>query len=195
MEPEPPAPARHRGLRRAGGALLAVGIAIGGVLLLLIVFQGRDSSQLHQQADASGAPGQAFADQGNAHLRAGQRPSQRYASDPPTSGPHVPVAIRSDGDGTRVSDDQLLQALELGDVVLLYGGARPPAALRALADRLAGPFDPALAASGEAVLLARRTGTQGVVAVAWRHLLRTRSASDPALERFASYWLGRGVGG
>src|SRR5215213_2495061 len=29
--------------------------------------------------------------------------------------------IRSDRDGTRLSEDQLLHALELGDVVLLYG--------------------------------------------------------------------------
>ena len=37
-------------------------------------------------------------------------------------------------DGAEINDDQLLQALELGDVVLLYGGARPAAGLAALAD-------------------------------------------------------------
>jgi hypothetical protein len=56
-----------------------------------------------------------------------------------------------------------------------------------------GPFDPALVQAGQSVILARRPGTQGVVALAWRHLLRAPSGSDPELARFAEFWLGRGA--
>jgi hypothetical protein len=185
----------HRGLRRAGSALLVLVIALAGVVGLLLLVESRDSSQVDRPASASRGPGQLFPDQGHAHLQPGQKPQQPYASDPPTSGPHVPEAIDSDRAGTRLSDDQILHALELGDVVMLYGGAKPPAALAALADQLAGPFDPALAATGQAVVLGRRPGARGVVALAWRHLLRVPNATAPALEQFGSYWLGRGASG
>jgi hypothetical protein len=183
----------HRRLRRAGGVVLTIVVALAGAVLVLLYFEGRDSSQVHDSGSVTAGPGRLLPDQGDAHLRPGQRPAQPYASDPPTSGPHVPVPIRTNA--TRIGDDELLHALELGDVVLVYGSARPPAALRALADKLAGPFDPALAASGQAVLLGMRPGTQGLVALAWRHELRTPNPRDPALETFASYWLGRGASG
>ncbi|MGB2710526.1 MAG: DUF3105 domain-containing protein [Conexibacter sp.] len=193
MSSEPsPAPSHPRA-RRIGGLLIAVLVAFGGVILLLLFFQGRDHSQLSGSRATVAGPGHAYPDRGHAHLQAGERPRVRYASDPPTSGPHVPVAIRADA--TLLSDDQILHALELGDVVLLYGSARPPAALRALARELAGPFDPALANVGQAVVLGRRPGTTGVVALAWRHLLRAASAEDPAIESFAAFWLGRGAQG
>jgi hypothetical protein len=186
--------AGHRRLNRVAGIAATVLVALAGAIAVLLIFEGRDSSQVQHAAGAAAGPGRLLPDQGDAHLRAGA-PRPRYVSDPPASGAHVPVAIRSDPDGTQLSDDQLLEALSLGDVVLLYGGERSPAGLRALADRLAGPFDPALAASGQAVVLARRPGTRGVMALAWRHELRARSGRDPALEGFVSYWLGRGASG
>ena len=134
-------------------------------------------------------PGQVLPDQGKRHLKPGQAPGRPYASDPPTSGPHIPVAVTRDG--ARLSDDRILQALETGNVVLVYGSTQPPPALRALADDLAGPFDPELAKAGQAVILARRPATRGVVALAWRHLLHVRSATDPALRAFTDFWLGR----
>ena len=106
----------------------------------------------------------------------------------------APAPIRSDRDGTRLSEDQLLHALALGDVVLLYGTPTAPPQLRALQERLTGPFDPVLAANGAAVILAHRPGTEGVTALAWKRILRAENASDPAIERFADYWLGRGGG-
>jgi hypothetical protein len=60
---------------------------------------------------------------------------------------------------------------------------------------MAPPFTPALAAAGDAVILAPRRGTAGVVALAWAHLLRVRDASDPALREFVGFWLGRGAPG
>lgn len=193
MASEQPPTSTHPRVRRAAIALLTVAVALGGVILLLLFFQGRDRSQVGGEAAPATGPGQVFPDQGDEHLARGQRPSRPYASNPPTSGPHVPAPIERDG--ARLSDDQILHALELGDVVLLYGTARPPPGLAALARQLGGPFDPALAASGQAVVLGRRPGTEGVVALAWRHMLRAPDASDPQLEEFASYWLGRGAGG
>jgi Protein of unknown function (DUF3105) len=193
MASEQPPTSTHPRLRRTGLAALTVVVALGGVVLLLLFLQGRDRSQVGGGTTTASGPGQVLPDQGHAHLTAGERPNAPYASDPPTSGPHRPVAIRADG--ARLTDDQLLHALELGDVVLLYGTASPPRGLSELAQRVAGPFDPALAASGQAVVLGRRLGTDGVVALAWRHMLRAPDAADPALEQFASYWLGRGAGG
>lgn len=188
---QPPIP-QHPRLRRVGIAFLTLAVALGGVILLLLFLQGRDRSQVGRGSGAAAAePGQVFPDRGREHIAPGERPDAPYASNPPTSGAHVPVAVRRDA--ARLTDDQLLHALELGDVVLLYGTPRPPAGARELAQRLAGPFDPALAASGQAVVLGYRPRTDGVVALAWRHMLRAPSADDPALEEFASYWLGRGA--
>ena len=196
MSPDdPPLTPPHRRLRRLGGALLTLAIALGGVILLLLFFEGRDTSQVNNATDTATGPGQLYPDQGTAHLQPGRKPAKPYASDPPTSGPHVAVTIRSDRPGTRITDDELLSALELGDVVLLYGTPAPPPALVALQQQVAGPYDPALAAAGQAIVLAQRPGTTGVVAVAWRHLLRTPSPQDPALAQFATYWLGRGPHG
>jgi hypothetical protein len=115
-----------------------------------------------------------------------------YNSSPPTSGPHVPEEITRDGE--TLNDNQLLQALELGNVVIAYPQRIPPRALRALAGNLAGPFDRALVDSGQAVILARRPGLRGVVALYSRHLLKVASANDPALADFARYWLDHGPG-
>jgi hypothetical protein len=181
----------HPGLQRAGAIALIVVISVAGVIGLLVFFNSRDDAGI-SSSEPQG-PGQVFPDQGNRHLGAGKRPDVRYASSPPTSGPHRPAAIRHDE--SVLTDDQILHAAEAGDVVLLYGSAQPPEGLAALArDVTGGPFDPSLAAGGQAVVLGRRPGARGVVAVAWRHLQRAPSASDPALREFAEYWLGRGAG-
>lgn len=173
-------------MRRAAGVLAAIVVAVAGVVALIAFFSGRDSAPVSRTARG---PGQAFADQGAARLAPGQRPRQPYNSDPPTSGPHTPAPVMRDG--MRLSDDQLLTALAAGNVVLFYGTPQPPPALRSLAAG-EGPFSPALAQTGQAVILARRPGAAGVVAAAWRHLLRTPSPADPALRGFVEAWLGVG---
>jgi hypothetical protein len=167
-------------------AALAVAIAViallsGGLLA------GRDSPGV---SGAQTGPGVAFPDQGDARLRPGQaRP--RYDSEPPTSGAHLPASI--DRNGAALSDDQLLQALSAGDVVLMYGTRTAPAGLAALARSIAPPFTPALAATGQAAVLAYRPGTTGVLGLAWAHMVHVRSPADPTLRTFAQYWLGRGA--
>ncbi len=151
-------------------------------------FAGQD------QAGVSGAAsnvGQQFPDQGHAHLAPGSL-HPAYDSVPPTSGAHVPVPVTADQ--TVLSDDQLLQSLELGDVVIMYGGRRPPPGLRRLADSTAG-FSPALSAAGQAVILARRPGTVGLIGLAWTRIVRVSDPSDPLLKQFIQVWLGHGAPG
>jgi uncharacterized protein DUF3105 len=176
-----------RWLERLGIVVAALAISIGVIALLSGgLLAGRDNPGV---SGGQGGPGTRFHDQGNLHLRRGEL-HPVYDSDPPTSGPHVPAAVRRDR--SELTDDQLLQALEVGDVVLMYGTPRPPAGLAAIAQAVGGRFTPALAASGQAVILARRPGIHGVVALAWTHMLRTLSAAE--LRAFAEFWLGRGAG-
>jgi hypothetical protein len=185
------ASARPRRARGGAATVAVVLVALAGGIGLLAFFVARDDAPV-RSGDARG-PGQAFADQGARHLRPGGRGRGAYNSSPPTSGPHVPAAISRDE--APLTDDQLLHALELGNVVIAYGTRSPPPGLRELARDVAGPFDPALARAGQAVILARRPGTRGVVALAWRHLLRAPSAADPGVRGFAEAWLGRGATG
>ena len=53
----------------------------------------------------------------------------------------------------------------------------------------------ALAAAGQAVILARRPGTVGVDGLAWAHAVSVREPGDPGLAQFAQFWLGRGAPG
>jgi hypothetical protein len=65
--------------------------------------------------------------------------------------------------------------------------------LRRLANAMAAPFSAGLAAVGDAVVLDHDPHYAGVTALAWRHVLHARSAADPALGDFVSYWLGLGA--
>jgi hypothetical protein len=172
---------------RAGIALASLALSIGLIGLLSGYFARRDPASVSTSRPVTG---QRYRDLGDAVLRLGlSRP--RYDSNPPTSGPHRPVPVAREA--LRLSDDQLLSALAAGDVVILYGGPRPPAGLPTLAGALAPGFTPALAAAGQAVILGRRPGTTGLIGVAWAHLIRVPDAGDPRLREFAAFWLGRGA--
>jgi hypothetical protein len=164
-------------------------VAFGAIALLSGFFTSRDQPGFR---GADTGPGIAFRDLGHAHLRPGQ-PHPAYNSNPPTSGAHV--ADIPTTNGGVLSDTQLLEVLELGDVVIMYGSPTPPPGLRQLARQVAPPFNPALVATGAQLILARRPGTQGLIGLAWAHMLRTASAADPMLKTFAQYWIGRGAPG
>jgi hypothetical protein len=117
--------------------------------------------------------------------------AQPEGADPPASGPHRDVLVTRDRGP--ITDNQLLRALELGNVVILYDGPRPAPALMRLQKDVAGPFDAELAAAGQAVILARRAGAGPATALAWKRILRARDPADPALRDFAEFWLGRGI--
>lgn len=167
--------------------LASLALSLGLIALLSGFFAGRDAAGVSGGTTAAGLR---FPDQGDQHLAPGDlRPP--YNSDPPTSGPHLLSPVLRQGAPLR--DDQLLTALEVGDVVMVYGSPTAPAALVHLAKSVAGRFTPALAAAGQAVVLMRRTGTPGVVALAWTRMLRAASPSDGELVQFAQQWLGRGA--
>jgi hypothetical protein len=178
-----------RWLERGAIVVASLVIAVGVIALLSGgLAGGRDDPGVSTSAGAS-APGTAYRDQGDRLLSAGS-PRPTYDSDPPTSGPHTPAAIHRNA--AVMSDDQLLQALSLGDVVFLYSSARPPRGLQAVADSVAPRFTPALAADGQTVILARRAGLSQITALAWTRMLRSDEAGD--LRAFANRWLGRGAG-
>lgn len=165
----------------------SLALSIGLIIALSGYFAARDQAGVSGAADG---PGEIFRDLGEGHLRPGElRPA--YDSDPPTSGAYVPQPVRHDGE--QLNDDQLLTALAAGNVVVMYGARNPPPGLDALARDVAGPFTPALAAAGQAVILARRPGAVGLIALAWAHMVHVKSPDDSLLRQFAQFWLGRGA--
>lgn len=178
----------RRGLERFLIVVVSLAISISVIALLSGgLLAGRDNPGV---SAGQAGPGTRVRDQGDLHLHTGElRPV--YDSNPPTSGPHIPQAVLRDR--SELSDNQLLQALEVGDVVLMYGTRQPPGGLAQIAQAVGGRFTPALARSGQAAILARRPGTRGVIALAWTRMLR--SLSGPDLRGFAQFWLGRGAAG
>ncbi|HET8757398.1 MAG TPA: DUF3105 domain-containing protein [Solirubrobacteraceae bacterium] len=171
-------------MRRALPAVVGVALAIAAVAAVFLLATGRDDSQL---AGPQG-PGELQPNRGAGH----SGPAEPSGDDPPTSGTHEPRLVTRDR--RAITDDQLIHALELGDVVILYDGREPPAALVQLQqDVMGGPFDAEVAAAGQAVILARRAGAGPATALAWRRILRSDDPSDPDLREFAEFWLGRGL--
>jgi Protein of unknown function (DUF3105) len=166
-------------------AVVALGLALAAAGLIgLVLFLGsRDDSQI---SAAPAGPGELQPDLGAAH----DRPAER-ADEAPTSGPHRPELVTHDR--RELTNDQLLHALELGDVVILYEPPRPDPALERLQAEVAGPFDAELAAAGQAVILAPRAGAGPATALAWRRVLRISDPADPLLREFAEVWLGLGL--
>ena len=178
-------PVLSRSLRVA----LAVVVALAAVVGVLLFVQSRDKSQVDSSDSAAAAPGTVLPDQGADHRS--PPAGFKYATDPPASGPHRQVPIARDR--TALTNDQLLTGLELGDVALVYAGHEgQEQVLRGIQDDVSGPFDPALAGTGQMVLLDKRPGTKGVIALAWRHQLKVPSVNDPRLKAFADAWLGNG---
>lgn len=178
-----------RWLERGLIVLVSLAVSVGIIALLSGgLAGGRDDPGI--SVNGGSTPGRAYPDQGDRHLAAGA-PRPGYNSDPPTSGAHVPLPVTRNG--AEISDDQLLQALSLGDVVFLYSSPAAPRGLQAIADQVAPHFTPALAADGQTVILARRPNLPTITAVAWRHMLRSDSADD--LRTFATHWLGQGATG
>jgi hypothetical protein len=167
-------------VRRVVTVVLGVALAVAILLVNAIVFTARDDAPVN----VVNGPGEALRDQCAAHRAGGP-----YESTPPASGPHLPRAPQRE---QLASDDELLEALELGDVVIVYPTRMPPAALRRLQDDLSGPFDRAVAAVGQSVILTRDPRIGQITALAWRHRLRAASADDPQLRAFADFWLGKG---
>ena len=178
-------------MRRLLAVLLGTALVAGGIFALLLAFNARDDAGV-SGGGAPAGPGELQPDRGSRHLESTQHVPLEGLTDPPTSGAHHDRLPTREG---RLSPDEILHSLELGDVILFYDAPRPPAALRSLQRDVSGPFDAEVAAAGQQVILARREGAGAVTAAAWRRLLRVQSPSDPALRAFAEAWIGRGVRG
>jgi len=165
-------------------ALAIAGLAATLCAILITVLASRDESSV----GAADGPGVLEPDRGARHVGAGPQTPASPPDRPPTSGPHRPEPVERDQTG--LSDDQLLEALHLGNVVIAYEGEAPVA----VQEDVSGPFDPALAAAGQAVILARRPGVGGVVALAWRRRLEASGPQDPRLREFAEAYLAQGPG-
>jgi hypothetical protein len=177
-----------RWVERIAIVIVSLAVAVGVIALLSGgLAGGRDDPGITVHQDAP--PGRAYRDLGDRVLAPGAA-HQHYDSQPPTSGAHVAVAVTHNG--ATISDDQLLQALALGDVVFMYSTPTPPGGLQEIADDVAPQFSADLAARGQTVILARRAGLRTITALAWTHILRSNEAG--ALRSFAQYWLGRGAG-
>jgi hypothetical protein len=173
-------------LERIGIVVASLAVSIVLIGILSGFFTSRD------QAGVRGinVPGLQYRDLGHVHLKLGDvRPP--YDSNPPTSGAHFVRPVKRDM--VRLSDDQLLTALEAGDVVIFYGARTPPPGLTQLVRKVAYQFTPELAAAGQAIILAPRPRTAGLVGVSWGRLIRVGSPASPALREFAKYWLGIGA--
>jgi hypothetical protein len=177
-----------RWIERLAIAAASLAVAIGVIALLSGgLLAGNDAPGV---SGADAGPGTAYRDQGDTLLKPGEL-QPVYDSNPPTSGPHLPEAVGADR--RQLNDNQLLQALAAGNVIFVYGTPTPPPGLAAAARSVAPSFSRALAASGQAVILTPRPGTQGILALAWTHILRAATPTDPALRTFAQFWLGRGA--
>jgi hypothetical protein len=189
-----------RSTSRVSKALERVAIVVVSLVIAFVaigVLTGYFTS--HDPAGVSGSlggPGLVYRNLGDKQLTPGQ-PRPVYDSNPPTSGPHVPTPVRFDQ--AVLTDNQILTALAAGDVVLIYGGTHPPPGLAELARATAGPFTPALAAEGGAVILARLPRVGGIIALAWTRMLpitglvRVTAGDDALLKQFIQSWLGRGA--
>ena len=150
-------------MRRAVGWLLAFLIGLAAVGGGVLLLQSRDDAGVEKAAGP------------------GERVEARC--------PAKPVTFAHDK--RALSDDQLRQALAVGNVVLRYRGTRPPPALEQLQEELTGPYDAEIAAAGQAVILAPGADS-GVEALAWGRRLRSKSAQDSQLREFTEAWLGEG---
>jgi hypothetical protein len=175
-------------VNRALLVLAVVIVAAAGCVGLIALLASRDSGQV----GGTSGPGSLEPDRGSGNVSANAPDTPvSPAADPPTSGRHKHAPVTEDQ--TALSDDQLLTALQQGNVVLAYGGdAKPAAELVALQREVSDPFDPDLAAAGQAVILDHRPGVGGVVALAWRRKLAVSSPRDPRLREFAEAWLAQG---
>ncbi len=174
-------------LERLGIGVAAVSLAAVLIALLSGYFTHHDQGAV---SGATASVGTTLRDQGDRLLKPDElRPL--YDSDPPASGAHARAPITHQPQA--FSDNQILTALAAGNVLVLYGTVHPPPGLRTLLRPLTAPFTPALAAAGQAVILGRRAHLQGVVALAWTHMLRQPQPDGATLKRFVDRWLGLGA--
>ena len=171
--------ARPRARLEAGCAAIGPG---GGPAGLVLLPPGGVDAEIGSRPRRG--PGELRPDRGAAHGAGRRAPA---APGPPTSGAHRADLV--DPRAARLTDDQLLHALERATSSSSTTRRDRRAALAALQREVAGPFDAELAAAGQAVSSRRRAGAGAATALAWRRMLQLRRPDDPRLRDFVEAWL------
>ena len=139
-------------MKRVLVVVAVVVLAAAGCVGLIALLVSRDSSEVN----GTTGPGELENDRGSARQTGPATPVSPPAR-PPTSGPHRAAAVTRDQ--TELSDDQILEALKLGNVIITYEDPEPPRPLVTLQHEVnGGAFDPSLAEAGQAVILAPAAG-------------------------------------
>ena len=99
-------------------------LVVGGLAALLLAFTARDDAPVSQTE----GPGVLQPDKGVRHLSPDEHVPLAGLTDPPTSGAHHARLVTRDR--RTLSPDEILHAIELGNVIVFYESRRPPAALR-----------------------------------------------------------------
>jgi Protein of unknown function (DUF3105) len=155
-------------------ALAIAGLAATACAVLITILANRDKAAVQSEDAAALEP-----DRGAKHVQDGPQTPASPPAQPPTSGPHRPEPIEKDQ--TELSDDQILEALHLGNIVVAYEDDPPT-------DLQQDEFSPDLAAAGQAVILDHRPGIGPTTALAWRR------RSTERLSEFIDAYLGQGPG-
>lgn len=127
-----------------------------------------------------------FADEGNQHVD--PKTAITYKTNPPTSGPHWPVATRPGFYTEAQPDGALVHSLEHGIIVIYYDPEDTPAdvveTLKQYASQYPGEWD--------GVVVTPRQQKEAVILTAWRHMLRQETFNKQVAEKFIDAFRGRG---
>lgn len=166
----------YRNLTWLGGALVAIGVIVGLVLLV------------QSNVALAGAPGERIPIQGADHIAPGQAHAA-YNSDPPTSGPHYVDTLDAGFYETPQLDELLVHNLEHGHVIISYD-------CRGLTDcdttkqQLRSIFN---AYDGWKVTVVPRENKDAAIALtAWGWLDKMDSFDEDRIRKFIDAWRDKG---
>ncbi len=112
-----------------------------------------------------------------------------YATDPPTSGAHYPVAEPGGFYTSPIAPGFLVQSMARGGVIIYYDAGPIPApdldALRLIAEEHPGD-------SSQVVVVPRPDPTSPVIVTAWTHVLPLGSVDLSRINNFIALFLGKG---
>ena len=166
----------YRNLTWLGGALVAIGIIVGLVLLV------------QSNVALAGAPGDRIPIQGADHIARDQAHAA-YNSDPPTSGPHYVDTLDAGFYETPQLDELLVHNLEHGHIVVSYDCSRLTDC-DATKQQLRSIFN---AYNGWKVTVVPRQNKDAAVALAaWGWLDKMDSFDEARIRKFIDAWRDKG---
>jgi len=111
---------------------------------------------------AAGLAPDEFADQGEVHMKEGERAKDPYNSNPPTSGPHWPEGVRDGIYDRSQPDEGLIHSLEHGRIWISYKSSIPESAKEAI-EKLA-------RSQTKTIVTVRDANETDIAIAAWRRL-------------------------